>query len=134
MEIEYARELRKRIIQVLYVAYDREECLVGIAKRLSAKDQDSTRDIWATRQPHDLFDSNDAELKSINYFFFRPDDTFQTRFETLFDIISTDYEYKDQHTTLQLRATEWGKRGNDAGFLLIDSELAHAQNWLSGSA
>src|SRR5579863_6066562 len=32
MEIEYARQLKKRIIPVLHADYDREECIVNMTK------------------------------------------------------------------------------------------------------
>ncbi|MBZ0294113.1 MAG: toll/interleukin-1 receptor domain-containing protein, partial [Anaerolineae bacterium] len=134
MEIEYARQLKKRIIPVLHQDYERETALIEIAKRLAKKEETTTREIWGNRQPHDVFDANDAELKHINYFFFRPEDNFQTRFDELFAIIQTDYAHKEQHTTLALRALEWERRNHDASFLLLDSELKDAQAWLRQSA
>ena len=133
LEIEYARQLKKRIIPVLYADFDREECLVGITKRLAKKEETTTREIWGTRQPYDVFDANDSELKHINYFFFKADSDFPTRFDELFTVIRTDYEHKEQHTTLQLRALEWDRRGRDASFLLLDTELEQAQAWLGTS-
>jgi hypothetical protein len=133
MEIEYARQLHKRIIPVLHAEYDREACLVSITKRLAIRDQEATRLIWGIRQPHDVFDANDSDLKHINYFFFKADANFQTRFDDLFAVIRTDYEHKEQHTTLELRALEWERRGHDASFLLIDNELEGAQTWLEAA-
>ncbi len=130
MEIEYARELKKRIIPVFHANYDREQCLVDITRRLANREQSATRDIWENRQPYDLFDANEAELKHINYFFFKADSDFQSRFADLLAVIQTDYAHKEQHTTLELRALEWDRRGRDASFLLLDTELEQAQNWL----
>jgi len=53
MEIEYARQLHKRIIPVLHADYDREACLVNITKRLAKKEETSTREIWGSH-PRDL--------------------------------------------------------------------------------
>ncbi len=133
MEIEYARQLKKRIIPVIHADFVREEALISITKRLATKEESTTREIWGTRQPHDVFDGNDGELKHINYFFFKADADFPKRFDELFTIIRTDYAYKEQHTTLELRAQEWDRRGRDTGFLLIENELLDAQAWISRS-
>lgn len=71
MEIETARHLKKRIIPVLHLDYDRDECIRSVATRLAKKEETTTRDIWGTRQPHDLFDANESDLKHINLFFFK---------------------------------------------------------------
>ncbi|MBL8119500.1 MAG: toll/interleukin-1 receptor domain-containing protein, partial [Anaerolineae bacterium] len=122
MEIEYACQLKKRIIPVLHADYDRSTAITSIAERLAKLSETSTREIWGSRQPHDVFDSNETELKHINYFFFKAEDDFPTRFADLFAIIRTDYRHKEQHTTLELRAMEWDRRGRDASFLLIENE------------
>jgi hypothetical protein len=131
MEIEYARQLKKRIIPVLYADFNRESALSDIAKRLATRDQDVTRQLWGTRQPYDLFDANDAELKHINYFFFKADADFQSRFDDLLTIVRTDFVHKEKHTTLGLRAAEWDRRSRDTSFLLLDAELTDAQSWLA---
>src|SRR6185436_14342565 len=68
MEIEYAREVGKRIIPVVYAGYDRKASLVSIAERLAVDEETATREIWGTRQAHDLYDANVAAIKPINYF------------------------------------------------------------------
>ena len=133
LEIEYARQVGKRIIPVLHLDYEREDVIADIAKRLANSEQDATRQLWGNRQPHDVYDANDSELKHINYFFFRPNDDFATRFAELFEVIRTDYQHKEQHTTLEIRASEWNRRGRDASFLLLDTELAQARAWLMAS-
>ena len=133
LEIEYARKIGKRIIPVLHLDYDRDEAVREIASRLANPEQDATRALWAARQPHGVIDANEGELKHINYFFFRPEDDFDARFAELFEIIRTDYAHKEKHTTLDLRAVEWDRRGRDASFLLLDNELAEAQEWLGES-
>lgn len=130
MEIEYARQLGKRIIPVLHLDFSRDDAIRAIATRLASPDQDAARTIWGNRQPHTLFDGNDSVLKHINYFFFRPGDDFETRFAALLEVIRTDYAHKEQHTRLQLRAEEWERRGGDASFVLLDAELKGAQAWL----
>ena len=134
MEIEYARKLGKRIIPVLHLDYEREDAITSIASRLAYPEQDATRDLWGNRQPHDSVDANDSVLKHINYFFFRPEDDFDARFADLLEIIRTDYAHKEQHTTLELRAAEWDHRDRNVSFLLLDDELAGAQEWLQSAA
>lgn len=133
LEIEYARHLKKRIIPVLYLPYVRDEAIIAIAKRLAYPDQVSTRDIWGNRQAHDVVDANDADLRQVNYFRFTPNNDFETRFADLINIIHTDYDYKERHTTLHLRALEWERRNRDSGFLLIEKELADAEIWLDSA-
>jgi tetratricopeptide (TPR) repeat protein len=134
MEIEYARELKKRIIPVLHQDYDHDVCISNITQRLARPEEGTTREIWAQRHVQNLFSANEGELKHINYFFFKPDVDFATRFADLFKIIRTDYAHKEQHTTLELRAREWERRKRDTGFLLLDNEWVEAQNWLQASA
>lgn len=133
LELEYAHQLKKRIIPVLYMPYNRDEAILAIAKRLAQSDQSSTREIWGNRQTHDVVDKNDADLKHINYFSFTPQDDFDSRFLALMNIIHTDYDHKERHTTLHLRALEWDKRNRDSGFLLIEKELEDAEQWLKQS-
>lgn len=133
LEIEYARQLKKRIIPVLYLPYNRDEAIIAIAKRLAQTDQVSTREIWGNRQAHDVVDKNDSDLKHVNYFIFNPDDNFDARFADLMHIIHTDYAHKEHHTTLHIRALEWDKRNRDSSFLLIENELADAETWLKNA-
>jgi tetratricopeptide (TPR) repeat protein len=133
MEIEYARKLGKRIIPVMHLDFDRMAAIGSIATRLANPDQGATRDLWGMRQPHFLFDENSNALDDINYFFFGPDDEFQARFTKLYETITTDYPHKEQHTTLTLRASEWDRRDRNSSFLLLDDELAGAQEWLQSA-
>ncbi len=133
MEIEYARQLKKRIIPVLYTPYDRDTSLAEIGKRLAKPEEFTTREIWGNRQAQSMYDANDGDLKHINFFFFRPEDDFKEKFESLFEIIHTDYAYKEQHTTYLLRASEWNRRGRDVSFLLLDTELDQAEVWLQSA-
>jgi tetratricopeptide (TPR) repeat protein len=130
MEIEHARTLGKRIIPVLHEDYEREASIKSAEARLEDPELDAVRDLWGTRSPHDLIEANDSVLDQINYFYFRAEDDFTARFDELFEIIHTDYEHKERHTTLQLRAEEWVRRNRDGSFLLLDAELAEAQEWL----
>lgn len=130
MEIEYARQLGKRIIPVVYKDFNREDAITEIARKLANPEHDVIRQLWANRQPHVLFDTNDNELKLVHYFFFQPDDSFEVRFNELLIVIRTDFHYKDQHTKLELRAREWSSRERDVSFLLLDTELAGAEDWL----
>ena len=134
MEIEYARKIGKRIIPVLHLDYDRDAAIARITERLANPGQDATRELWGIRQPRDIVDANESELKHINLFFFGPQDDFRARFAELLAIIRTDYQHKEQHTMLELRAQEWNRRGRDVSFLLLDNELADAQTWLQTGA
>src|SRR5258705_11363160 len=106
MEMDYAREVGKRIVPVVYAEFERKTCLMSIAERLATGDETATREIWGTRQAHDLYDANLAVIKPINYFFFKADADFQSRFDELFKIIDTNPVYTEKDTSLVLRATE----------------------------
>lgn len=133
MEIEYARQLKKRIIPVLYQKYEREASIVAITKRLAKPEEKVTREIWGSRQIYDVFDANDTRLQEINYFPFHEEQVrgdFAGRFGKLLDVVQTDFLHTEQHTTLQLRAQEWVRRNRDSGFLLVETELLNAEAWL----
>lgn len=128
LEIETARQLGKRIIPVHHAAFDREACLENIANRLEA--DTTARTLWGERVVADLYDSNVTHPSHLNYFFFGGADDFEARFNALIEIIRTDFAHKEQHTRVGLRAAEWDRRMRDASFLLIGSELTHAERWL----
>lgn len=130
LEIEYARELGKRIIPLLHADFDAETCIDNISKRLNKRDQVVTRQIWGMHQEYDLFHANHSNLLTINYFFFKSDDDFAKKFEALFDTINTDFEHKEKHTTLGLRAQSWDRNKRDVSFLLNGEELKTAEIWL----
>ncbi len=133
MEIEYAILQGKRIIPVMYDNFDREVALINIAKRLLSSKQQATRDIWGDRQAHDLFDRNQKVIAEINYLSFREEQDFDEKFNNLIDVISTDYEHKNLHTSYQIRAEQWSQRNQDIGLLLIETELVDAEIWLTAA-
>jgi hypothetical protein len=45
IEIEYARQLGKRIIPVLHIEFNREDAIPAIATRLASPDQDAVRQL-----------------------------------------------------------------------------------------
>ncbi|HRF94489.1 MAG TPA: toll/interleukin-1 receptor domain-containing protein, partial [Aggregatilineales bacterium] len=129
MEIEHARILGKRIIPVLYKPFD-EMCINRISERLNKPDQVFTRELWGTRQEFTLFHENQKALAPINYFFFAPEDDFNNKFQKLLEIIQTDFDHKESHTRLGLRAEQWANRNHDVSFLLDGEELKGAERWM----
>jgi tetratricopeptide (TPR) repeat protein len=129
MEIEHARILGKRIIPVLYKPFD-EMCINRISERLNKPDQVFTRELWGTRQEFTLFHENQKALAPINYFFFAPEDDFNDKFQKLLEIIQTDFDHKESHTRLGLRAEQWANRNHDVSFLLDGEELKGAERWM----
>ena len=75
-----------------------DEAITRISQRLANPEQDTTRALWGSRQPYDIFDANDSDLKHINYFFFRPEDDFDATFRDLFEIIRTDFAITRSNT------------------------------------
>lgn len=132
MEIEHARALGKRIIPVLYAEF-KESCINKISKRLNEPDQAFTRELWGTRQEYTLFHDNQQALAPLNYFFFSDEDNFQEKFTQLMAIIRTDFDHKEAHTRLGLRAEQWATRKRDVSFLLTGEELKEAKFWLENA-
>lgn len=130
LQIEYARQLKKFIIPVYHAEYDRETCLKAIASQLANPDEIIIRESWGSRKVDTVYDVNDSELKRLKHFFFDANADFEKRFNDLFKMIRSDAAHKEQHTTLELRALEWNRRGRDISFLLRHTELAQAQKWL----
>ncbi|MBK8026463.1 MAG: SUMF1/EgtB/PvdO family nonheme iron enzyme [Chloroflexi bacterium] len=127
LELDYALELKKRIVPILYQDIVSRDAFATIAdfepdaamqERLSGKDPlIIARDNW-------------HQLNHINWVFFRQDDNFQEGLKRLTTAIETDLEYVKAHTRYLTRATEWEHAGEREDLLLYGKDIDGAEVWL----
>jgi len=129
IELEHAFDLKKRVIPILYMDYQHNDCLQKLVERQSSNLASNT--LLINRDVVNLFEENIRNLEILNYFYFRPNDDFNAKISSLIDVIQTDYVYKSTHTQFALRAHEWGNYNRDESFLLTGKALQDAERWLS---
>jgi tetratricopeptide (TPR) repeat protein len=127
MELDYAIELRKRIVPVVYQDVATRDAFASLAdftpdeameERLNGKDPLLiARDNW-------------QRLSHINWVFFRESDDFDAAFETLVKTVETDLDYVKAHTRYLVRAQEWVNENRRADLLIFGSEIDRAEAWL----
>ncbi|MCB9450505.1 MAG: toll/interleukin-1 receptor domain-containing protein [Anaerolineaceae bacterium] len=127
LELDYAIELQKRIIPLVYEDVVTRDAFASIAdfqpdaameERLAGKDSlQIARDNW-------------QRLSHINWVFFRDSDDFDTAFKTLVITVETDLPYVKAHTRYLTRALEWQREGQRADLLLFGAEIDAAERWL----
>lgn len=127
MELDYAIELHKRIVPVVYMDVVTRDAFASLAdftpdaameERLNGKDVLTiARDNW-------------QRLSHINWVFFRETDDFDAAFETLVKTVETDLEYVKAHTRYLIRAQEWVNENWRADLLIFGSEIDRAEAWL----
>ncbi len=72
-----------------------------------------------------------ASLLTPNWiFFFGPGHDLKRGLDNVITALEEDLGWRDMHTRLAVRATEWSDSQQDRGFLLRGSELHSAEEWL----
>jgi len=118
-EVSYARSNNKRIVPVVYRAID-ERAMVG--EWFGKAWENTARDNW-------------AELKKLNWLFFRDEDDFEKAFAGLIETIDYDPEIVRFHTRILTKAREWeAVRDRDLGQLLRGEDLRDAEAWMKFNA
>lgn len=127
MELDYAFELKKRIIIIEHERVVSHHAFATIAdykpdaameERLNKKDPLlMTRDNW-------------RRLNHINWLIFHDEDNFNLNFEKLIETIETDLEYVKSHTRYLIRSKEWIAAQRRADLLLFGKEIDKAEEWL----
>lgn len=69
-------------------------------------------------------------LKPNWIFFFGPGHDLQHGLDNVITALEEDLSWRDTHTRLGVRATEWSNSDQDRGFLLRGSDLHTAEEWL----
>ncbi|RMG84238.1 MAG: toll/interleukin-1 receptor domain-containing protein, partial [Chloroflexi bacterium] len=104
-EIQYAVELNKHFVPVLYRPYEGQV------------------------DPNDVHPS----IGLYNWVFFREEDDFETSLQALVDAVTTDLDYLRTHTRLLVRAREWEERARENSLLLDGIEIYEAEKWLEAA-
>jgi TIR domain-containing protein/WD40 domain-containing protein len=73
-------------------------------------------------------------LQRHNWFFFRPEDDFNSALSTLLEIIRREPEYVGMHTRLLVNAQEWIANDRNHSLLLRGDNLRWAEKWLQSAA
>ncbi|MAS33074.1 MAG: hypothetical protein CL610_03645 [Anaerolineaceae bacterium] len=105
-ELEYADQLNKRMLPIVFRPVDAEQvpaCIRSIN--------------WVYFVPH-AGQSND----------------FSAAFQAVCQAIDTDYDHVREHTRLLARALDWENNQQNASFLLSGAELDAAESWLATAA
>jgi len=71
-------------------------------------------------------------LAKLNWIPFTDEDDRSQALEKVLEAIETDLEWRDAHTRLGARASEWASAGHDKSFLLRGSDLRAAEDWYQG--
>ena len=71
-----------------------------------------------------------ASLLTPNWIFFSPGHDLQRGLDKVITALEEDLEWRDTHTRLAVRATEWSGSHQDRGFLLRGGDLRSAEEWL----
>ena len=146
LEIEYARQLTKRIIPVYHIAHDYEGTKTHFGDRLYKNDRDGfLLKLYGDRNPMLLFEENWKIIPGINRIEAlikvidrdeqdiptKMDEAdLQTFFPSLRKAIDTDIEHVHQHTYLFNRTRDWLKKGQKTSDLLNGVETLEAEEWL----
>ncbi len=130
IEIGHARKLGKRLIPILYSEADLEAALESISQR---KIPDDMQAVLGDKPITELVRENWNAVARHNWISFAPDSpyTFTENVNLLLDAIDTDPEYVREHTRLLVRASDWNQRDRTRNLLLLGSEIAQAENWLT---
>lgn len=71
------------------------------------------------------------ELARSNWVYLRDEDDSDRGIALVVEALETDLEWRDAHSRLAVRTTEWLGGGRDRSFLLRGSDLSSAETWLA---
>ncbi|MEO1287108.1 MAG: TIR domain-containing protein, partial [Chloroflexota bacterium] len=127
MELDYAFDLKKRIIPVVYQEITSREAFASIA---DFEPDDAMRQRLDGQDALVIARDNWQKISHINWLFFRDDDNFDDAFTALIDTVETDIQYVKAHTRYLTRANEWQRAGQPVDLLLFGDEIDRAEAWL----
>ncbi|RMF78970.1 MAG: TIR domain-containing protein, partial [Chloroflexi bacterium] len=128
MELDYAIELNKRIIPVVYREIETRDAFASIA---DFEPDAAMEERLAGKDPLLIARDNWQRLSHINWVFFREGDDFDEAFDKLVATVETDLEYVKAHTRYLTRAQEWEREGRRSDLLLFGEEIERAEAWLT---
>src|SRR5262245_12591124 len=97
-EIAHARRHKKRIIPLVHRVVEQDNQLLP-----------EIHNTWFEQNWETAARANWAEIKSINWLYFRDTDDFETGVQTLIDALRTDVVRVRQHTQFLTRALQWDR-------------------------
>ena len=127
MELDYAIELHKRIIPVVYQDVISHDAFASIA---DFEPDEAMEERLAGKDPLIIARDNWQRLSHINWLFFRESDNFDDASEILFRTVATDLEYVKEHTRFLTRALEWSRENQRGDLLLFGEDIDRAETWL----
>lgn len=127
MELDYALELGKRIIPVVYVDVVSRDAFASIA---DFQPDEAMQQRLKGKDPLNIARDNWQNISHINWLFFRKSDDFDVTFNQLINTVETDLPYVKAHTRYLTRATEWQRENHPQDLLLFGEEIERAQVWL----
>ncbi len=127
LEVDYAIELGKRIIPIVYQEIETKEAFASIADYQPDK---SMQERLEGQKPIVIATDNWERLGHINWIFFDTEDKFETAFEELVKAVDTDLDYVKAHTRYLTRAQEWQRNEGRSDLLLFGEEIDRAEVWL----
>jgi len=126
MELDYAIELKKRIIPVVYAEVVSRDAFASIADFEPDK---AMEERLAGKDPLKIARDNWQRLSHINWVFFRVSDDFDESFQRMLIAVETDLPYVKAHTRYLTRALEWEREQQRADLLLFGAEIDVAEQW-----
>ena len=127
LEVDYAIELGKRIIPIVYQEIETKEAFASIADYQPDK---SMQERLEGQKPIVIATDNWERLSHINWIFFRDEDDFETAFQELVLAVDTDLDYVKAHTRYLTRAKEWQRNDGRSDLLIFGEEIERAETWL----
>lgn len=128
LELEYARELKKRIIIINHESADKETGTRAMIERLL--NQPSLKLISAGRDMLGLADTHWQTLEMEQNITIRQSADLSEKVPKLLEAFDKDLLYIRQANILMARAKEWDDSGKNASFLLIGDALTSAEAWV----
>jgi tetratricopeptide (TPR) repeat protein len=128
MELDYALDLSKRIVPIVYEDVDRSDAFASIA---DFEPDEAMEERLSGQDPLIIARDNWQRISHINWIFFRAGDVFDNSFATLLKTVETDLAYVKGHTRYLARAREWESNGRRTDLLLLGEEITRAEAWLA---
>ncbi|MBI1279811.1 MAG: PQQ-binding-like beta-propeller repeat protein [Anaerolineaceae bacterium] len=127
MELDYAIELHKRLVPVVYQNVVTRDAFASVA---DFEPDEAMQERLDGKDPLIIARDNWQRLSHINWVFFRPEDNFDKSFDRLLTTVETDLPYVRAHTRYLTRAQEWQRENQREDLLLFGSEIDRAEAWL----
>ncbi len=126
-EMDYALKNNKRIIVLMRDESFREK----IIERFDTVDLSGyLGEILGDADLSAMARHNRLMFERINWIYIRETDDFDEAVKTFLLAVDTDLARVQLHTRILRRSREWEEQARDSGYLLVESELREAENWL----